>query len=152
VPSVSHSVHAGATLAECWDTFLDPAGWPAWVDGFDSVVEVGEDWPGEGSVLRWRSIPAGRGEVRERVVHHDHRRRHRVEFADPAMRGELETTFAIEGEGTLVSQHLEYRLSGAGPVTRLASLLFVKAQVRASLERSLAAFKREAEERAQPVP
>jgi hypothetical protein len=148
VPRVAASVTVRASLAETWDAYFDPAGWPSWVDGFGTVVELGGGYPAAGGSLRWRSVPAGRGEVGERVLEHEPRRRHRVSFADPAMAGELATSFEIRGEETWVGQELEYRLLDPGPIARLAGVLFVKAQVRASLERSLAAFKREAEERA----
>ncbi len=33
------------------------------------------------------SVPAGRGEVTEKVLEHEPRRKHRIEFADPTMTG-----------------------------------------------------------------
>ena len=58
------------------------------------------------------------------------------------MAGELDTRFEIEGEGTRVSQLLDYRLVDRGPMARLAALLFVRGQVRASIRRSLLALRR----------
>lgn len=149
MPVLSQSVLVDASLAECWETYFDARTWGSWVDGFQAPVEMAGGYPEVGGTLRWRSIPAGRGEVRERVLEREPRRRHRVAFADPTMEGELETTFAIEGSGTRVSQRLSYRLLGGGPIARLAGLFFVKGQVRSSVERTLAAFKHEAEERSQ---
>lgn len=148
VPTVSHRILVEASLAETWDQYFDPRGWGAWVDGFQAVVEASADYPEAGGTLRWRSIPAGRGEVLERVTAHERRRRHVIEFEDPAMGGELETAFAIEGSGTRVGQNLVYRVLDRGPLARIGSLLFVKAQVRASMQRTLMAFKHEAEEAA----
>ena len=144
--TVESSVFVRASLAETWEGFFDSGGWAGWVDGFAAVRDAG-DYPAPGSTLRWRSIPAGRGEVTERVLAHEPRRRHVISFADPAMAGELDTRFAVEGEGTRVSQTIEYRLLGGGPIARLGGILFVRSQVRASLERSLLAFRRMVEER-----
>jgi hypothetical protein len=144
---VEESVLVRASLAETWDRYFDPRGWGSWVDGFQATIEA-EDYPQAGGVLRWRSIPAGRGEVTERVLEHEPRRRHLIAFGDPAMEGELETRFVIEGEATRVSQRLDYRLLDRGPIARLGAVLFVRGQVRQSVQRSLFAFRRAAEEAA----
>ena len=144
MPSVSQSVLVEASLAEVWDRYFDERGWRSWVDGFEAPIEISPEYPEIGGTLRWRSIPAGRGEVRERVLEHEHRRRHAIAFSDPAMEGTLTTTFAIEGAGTRVAQTLDYRLLDRGPIARIGGVFFVKAQVRASMERTLAALRREA--------
>ena len=71
-------------------------------------------YPEAGGTLRWSSTPAGRGTVTERVVEHESRRLHRVEYEDPETTGQLSVTFAIEGEGTMVTQELDYRLRDRG--------------------------------------
>jgi Polyketide cyclase / dehydrase and lipid transport len=144
---VEESVLVRASLAETWDRYFDPRGWGSWVDGFQATIEA-EGYPQAGGVLRWRSIPAGRGEVTERVLEHEPRRRHLISFGDPAMEGELEARFEIEGEATRVSQRLDYRLLDRGPIARLGAVLFVRGQVRQSVQRSLLAFRRAAEEAA----
>jgi hypothetical protein len=143
---VSESALIEASLAEVWDYYFDPAGWPAWVDGFDSV-ECFDGYPEEGGSLRWRSIPAGRGAVTERVLQHEPRRLHRVAFGDPGSAGELETSFAIDGEGARVTQELVYRLRKRGPLTWLTDRLFIRPQMRDSVRRSLAHLKLEIESR-----
>jgi hypothetical protein len=145
--TVEETVDIEASLAETWDHFFDVRGWESWVDGFQAAFEA-EGYPAAGSTLRWRSIPAGRGEVSEHVLEHEPRRRHLVEFSDPEMEGRLETRFEIAGERTRVTQELTYGLVARGPIARLAAVLFVKAQVRASMQRSLLAFKRAVEEAA----
>ena len=145
--TLEESVLVDASLAETWDHYFDRRGWGAWVDGFQAPVAV-DRYPEKGATLRWRSIPAGRGEVTEEVLEHEPRRRHLIAFRDPAMEGRLETRFAIEGDRTRVSQRLEYRLLQRGPIARMGAVLFVKGQVRASMQRSLIAFARSAEERA----
>jgi hypothetical protein len=145
--TIEETVHIEATLAEVWDRYFDVRGWGEWVDGFQSPVET-DGYPEAGGTLRWRSIPAGRGEVTERVLEHEHRRRHLIEFSDPEMEGRLDTRFEIVGDGTRVTQELIYGVRARGPIARLASILFVKSQVRASMQRSLQAFRRTTEEAA----
>jgi uncharacterized membrane protein len=145
VSAISESVVIEASLAEVWDRYFDPPGWPTWVDGF-ARVEASAGYPEPGGSLRWSSIPAGRGEVRERVLEHEPRRIHRVAFQDPESAGELATSFEIAGESTRVTQALEYRLARRGPFALLADRLFVRSQVRASIRRSLDRLKLEVEE------
>jgi hypothetical protein len=142
---VSQSILVGASLAETWDYYFDPRGWPAWADGFQAM-ESSDGYPRAGGTLRWRSVAAGRGRVSERVLDHEPRRRHRIAFEDPQSSGELETTFAIEGEGTRVTLTADYALPGRGPFTWLTDRLFVRGQVERSLGRSLLRLKHEVEE------
>jgi hypothetical protein len=134
-----------ASLAEVWDYYFDPAGWPAWVDGF-ARVESDMGYPEVGGTLRWSSTPAGRGTVTERVVEHESRRLHRVEYEDPETTGQLSVTFAIEGEGTMVTQELDYRLRDRGVFAKVTDRLFIRSQMRGSLSRSLARLRLEVEE------
>jgi hypothetical protein len=142
---VSASVAVNASLAETWDFYFEPQGWPAWVDGFSSV-ESSSGYPDQGGSLKWRSTPAGRGDVAERVLEHEPRRMHRVAFQDPGTTGELVTTFAIQGEGTVVTQQFDYRLRQRGPFAKLTDLFFIRSQMRGSLRRSLTRLKLEVEE------
>jgi hypothetical protein len=136
VSAISESVMVNASLADAWDYYFDPGGWPAWVDGFGRVV-ASNGYPEAGGSLRWTSTPAGRGEVAERVLEHERRRVHRVAFRDPSSAGELTTTFAIDGKGTRVSQRFEYRLVSGGPFAWLTDRLFIRSQIRGSMRRSL---------------
>jgi len=145
VSGVAASVPVRASLAEVWDYYFDPAGWPAWVDGF-ARVESDMGYPEVGGTLRWSSTPAGRGTVTERVVEHESRRLHRVEYEDPETTGQLRVTFAIEGEGTMVTQELDYRLRDRGVFAKVTDRLFIRSQMRGSLSRSLARLRLEVEE------
>jgi uncharacterized protein YndB with AHSA1/START domain len=147
VSSVSASVAVNASLAEVWDYYLEPRGWPLWVDGFGHL-EASDGYPEVGGILRWRSVPAGRGEVTERVLEHEPRRLHRVEYNDPESSGELRTSFEISGEGARVTQELDYHLLRGGPLTWVTDRLFIRGQLRASLARTLTRLKLEAEDRA----
>ena len=148
---VAASVSVRASLAEVWDYYFDPAGWPAWVDGF-ARVESDMGYPEVGGTLRWSSTPAGRGTVTERVVEHESRRLHRVEYEDPETTGQLSVTFAIEGEGTMVTQELDYRLRDRGVFAKVTDRLFIRSQMRGSLSRSLARLRLEVEEVAAGTP
>jgi uncharacterized membrane protein len=141
---LSESVRVGASLKEAWDFYFDPEGWPLWVDGFASV-EATEAYPEAGGSLVWRSVPAGRGTVRERVLEHEPRTLHRVSFTDPESAGELITRFAVEGEGTRVTLGLEYGLARSGPFAWVTDRVFVRSQMRQSLRRTLARFRLEVE-------
>jgi hypothetical protein len=144
--TVEAAVEVTAPLAEVWDLYFDPDRWPAWVDGFAVLVAV-DGYPEAGGELVWRSNAAGRGEVRERVVAHEPRSLHRIEFEDPESRGTLETRFGIVPAAdrvTGVTQRLEYRLRGGGPLRRVTDLLFIRGQMRGSLARSLGALRLEA--------
>ena len=90
MPRVEASALVDLSLAEAWDAYFDPQGWPEWVDAF-AVVIATDGYPLEGGELVWRTGTAGRGEVSERAVAHEPRTLHRVRFEDPTMRGELET-------------------------------------------------------------
>src|SRR5687767_13472181 len=131
--SVEASVIVRSSLAETWDAYFDAGRWPEWADGFAAVASA-DGYPRAGGTLRWRSTPAGRGDVTERVLEHEERRIHRVEFEDSATRGELEVAFSIEGDAVRVRQALQYRLTQRGPIALLASVLFVRSQMRRSLE------------------
>jgi len=138
--TVEVATQVDASLADTWDHFFREPAWRTWVDGFGAVV-ANDGYPEKGGSLRWRATPAGRGEVSERVLEHEHRRRHLVSFADPTMEGELETRFAIAGEGTRVVQALTYQVVARGPIARIGAVLFVNGQIRASMERSLLGFR-----------
>ena len=146
---VDASIEIAAPLADVWDLYFDPDRWPAWVDGF-STVTSSEGYPEAGGALRWTSTPVGRGAVNERVLEHEPRRLHRVAFTDPGAEGELEVRFEMvpggeAGRRTKVSQQVAYRLSSGGPLRAITDRLFIRAQMRSSLERSLAALRAEAE-------
>jgi hypothetical protein len=143
--AVEAEVLVGASLAETWDYFFEPRGWPGWVDGFESV-EDSNGYPERGGTLRWRSTAAGRGTVTERVLEHAPRTRHRIDFADPETEGELTTTFALEGHGTRVKQELDYQLRHKTLFSGITDLFFIRSQQQGALQRSLAALKHEVEE------
>ena len=147
------SVLIPASAAEVWDAYFDPDTWAAWVDGFGGV-ESSEGYPQTGGTLRWRSTPAGRGDVTERVLEHSPRTVHRIEFADDVSEGELTTRFEIEradgdGAATRVTQELEYSLRNRGPLGGFTDFVFVRPQIQRSLARSLERLRHEVTELAE---
>ena len=144
---VGESVAISASLAETWDYHFDPRWWGTWSDGFAAVI-ASEGYPEEGGTLRWRSTPAGRGEVSETVAEHHPRRLHRIAFTDPQSDGELTTTFEVRGDGTVVQQTLRYELRRGGPFAWATDKLFIRSQQRGSMRRSLLRLKHEIEEAA----
>ena len=150
--NAADSVVIGAPLAEVWDFYFEPRTWPSWVDGFGGVDDS-QGYPEAEGTLRWHSTPAGRGEVTERVLEHEPRNLHAVEFSDPESSGTMTTRFEIvtagdEGEtgGTRVTQEMEYRARSRGPLGPLTDILFVRSQVQRSLARSLERLRHEIEE------
>ena len=148
----SESVVIPASLAEVWDFYFEPESWPAWVDGF-AAVDESRGYPAAGETLRWHSTPAGRGKVTERVLEHEPRRLHRVEFSDPVSTGTMTTRFEIVSEGdegqaggTRVTQEMAYKPRSRGPLGPLTDILFVRSQVQRSLARSLERLRHEVEE------
>lgn len=150
------SIEIGAPLAEVWDLYFDRDRWASWVDGFASVTSE-SGYPDAGGSLTWRSTPAGRGVVTERVTAHDQRSLHRIDYDDPESSGSLEVTFEMlpapadssesggSGRRTKVSQKLDYTIKTGGPLKPVLDVLFVRSQMRRSLERSLIELRLEAE-------
>ncbi|MCB0877224.1 MAG: SRPBCC family protein [Solirubrobacterales bacterium] len=144
--TVEAAIEVPAALADTWDLFFDADRWGAWVDQFAVVVSA-EEYPQAGGRLVWRSTPAGRGQVIERVTEHEPRSLHVVEYEDPESTGSLETRFGIAPgpePATQVRQRLTYRLTGGGPLAPITDFLFIRSQMRGSLERSLGALRLEA--------
>lgn len=146
---VEATIEIGAPLAEVWDLYFERSRWPTWVDGFGSV-ESERGYPEAGGELVWRSGPAGRGTVNEKVLAHEPRTLHRVSYEDPGARGELEVSFemlpaADEVRNTKVTQRTSYKVLTGGPIAPLTDLLFIRSQMRRSLERSLIDLRLEAE-------
>ena len=148
---VDAQVEISAPIADVWDLYFERSRWPSWVDGFRAVTRE-EGYPEVGGALEWRSTPAGRGQVEERVLVHQPRSLHRIAYSDPGSAGELEVGFemmpaesAESGRRTRVSQRLQYRVTSGGPLRGVVDLLFIRSQMRRSLERSLVDLRLEAE-------
>jgi len=139
--TVEATVEIPAPLADVWDFYFDRQRWPSWVDGFAEVTSE-NGYPEAGGELAWRSTPAGRGQVRETVTVHEPRSLHSVDYEDPESSGSLETAFEMlpsdDGRTTRVTQRLTYVVTNGGPLGAVTDFLFIRSQMRRSLERSLA--------------
>ena len=147
--TVEASVEIPDSVADVWDLYFNRDRWASWVDGF--AVVVSEDgYPETGGELVWRSTEAGRGRVSERVDAHEPRSLHRISYEDPESSGTLETRFemlpAEDGRLTRVSQRLAYGIKRGGPLAAVTDFLFIRSQMRRSLERSLRDLSNEATE------
>lgn len=134
---VSASVTAPGTPAEAEALWYDLNRWPAFVDGFATVVERGGEWPDAGRLV-WRSTPHGRGTVHERVLE-----RGSAEFHDDKLAGTQRVRFEPYGEHTRVTLEMEYRFHEPNPLTPVVDLLFVRRAMRDALQRTVVRFARE---------
>jgi uncharacterized protein YndB with AHSA1/START domain len=140
---VDARVEIPAPIADVWNLYFDPERWRTWVDGFARVLETSDGYPDVGGGLIWESTPPGRGRVAERVLAHEDRRLHSIAFRDPSTEGELTVRFemapAVEGAQrlTVVTQALTYELIEGGAFAKVTDRLFIRSQMRGSLERSL---------------
>jgi uncharacterized membrane protein len=123
--------------------------WPSFVDGFGHVERVDESWPAAGAKLVWRSRPAGRGIVTERVVESSPGERLVTQVLEERMTGTQSVRFkASEDSGTEVDIELRYELTSGGPLRGVTDFLFIRRAERDSLRRTLRRFAVEAAEEA----
>jgi hypothetical protein len=128
------SVHEAES---CW---YDVARWPAFIEGLERVVAVEGGWPGGGGVLRWESVPAGRGRVTERVLSYEPLVGQTVELEDDSIRGRQTVAFAPVDRGVEVQLSLDYAIKGRSLITPLVDLLFIRRAMAASLQSTLTRF------------
>lgn len=129
-------------VADAEALWYDLARWAAFVEGFAAVEAVEHGWPRQGGLLTWRSVPAGRGRVTERVIRHEARGGQVADVSDDQLTGTQAVSFAPASEGCEIELVLDYQLK-AGPHMAVVDVLFIRRAVRASLRRTLAAFSRE---------
>jgi Polyketide cyclase / dehydrase and lipid transport len=128
------TVHEAET---CW---YDTRRWPAWVDGLERVVEVSETWPNLGATVSWRSGPAGRGDVVERVVEFEPLQRHTVQVHDDSIEGRQSVAFTPVPDGVEVALELRYEIMRRSPLTPLVDVLFIRRAMATSLQATLTRF------------
>lgn len=130
-----------ATTADVERRWADPAGWGAFVDGFEHVVELDPAWPAPGARLVWDSHPGGRGRVVEKVLSATPGAELVVAVEDPQLRGTQRLAFKPADDGRVgVALELDYVLLRRGPFMLVADPLFVRRALRDSLRRTLAAL------------
>jgi hypothetical protein len=129
-----------ASVPEAESYWYDTGRWAEWVDGLEQVLSVEGDWPGAGATVSWRSGPAGRGHVTERVVDHAPRRGQTLEVSDESIHGRQSIAFSAQPPGVRVELSLAYEIRRRSPVTPLIDLLFIRRPMTASLEQTLSRF------------
>lgn len=135
----SASIEVPGLASEAEALWYDSVRWPAWVDGFGHVVQLSPDWPGAGS-LKWSSKPGGRGLVLETVTAYEPRGGQTLAVEDGRLRGTQRVEFTPGPEAVKVTLSLEYELKQRTALTWLVDGLFVRRELTASLQRTLARF------------
>ncbi len=138
------TAYASQTFAgsvhEAEAAWFDTARWPQWVPGLERVEQVSGGWPGVGGEVRWRSVPAGRGAVVERVVAYEPLSEQTAEVGDDSIRGRQTVSFSPDDGKVEIALRLSYELKQRSPLMRLVDLLFIRGAIRRALEQTLARF------------
>jgi polyketide cyclase/dehydrase/lipid transport protein len=129
-----------ASLPDAEAHWYDTGHWADWVDGLEQVVAVEDGWPQVGATVSWRSGPAGRGKVTERVLAHEPLRGQAVEVSDDSIRGEQTVAFTPEPPGVRVELSLAYEIRRRSPVTPVIDVFFIRRAMTVSLESTLSRF------------
>lgn len=124
--------------------------WPVFVEGFQTVLSGGREWPDPGARLIWQSSPGGRGRVTERVLELAPGERIVTEVFEQRLIGTQTVSFAPPhpgGPGEAIAEiALDYRLAREAPLTGLLDVVFIRRAQRGALERTLRRFAIEAAE------
>jgi hypothetical protein len=138
--TVAASEKFAVTVQEAEALWYDTSRWPAWIPGLERVEEVSAGWPDVGGGVRWRSGPAGRGRVRERVTEYEQLAGQTVEVEDDSIQGQQTVTFEPEDGQVVVVLSLAYRLKQRSPLMPVVDLLFIRGAMRRALEQTLSHF------------
>jgi Polyketide cyclase / dehydrase and lipid transport len=138
--AVAATLALPASVHDAETVWYDVTGWPAWIDGLDSVVAVQGAWPAVGASVTWQSVPAGRGRVTERVVGYERLVGQTLEVEDDSIRGRQSVTFTPLDDGVEVELRLEYKLKKRSLLMPIVDVLFVRNAWRSSLRSTLTRF------------
>ncbi len=97
-------------------------------------------WPAAGAVVTWRSGPAGRGRVTERVLEHAVGHGQTCAVGDDAIEGRQSIAFAPVSGGVQLTLRLAWRRRSPGPVGVLVDLIFSRRAMADSLAHTLDRF------------
>ena len=137
------------TAARAFDLWTDLTRWATFIDGFAHVDRVDDSWPAEGAKLVWRSGPAGRGVVTERVVVAEPGERFVTQVFEERMRAAQAVLFeALDDGSTRLDIELDYTLTRGGPLAGVTDLLFIRRAQTDAIRRTLRRFAAEAAEEA----
>jgi hypothetical protein len=128
------------SVAEAEALWYDTTRWPRWVLGLAQVEGVSGPWPEVGGEVRWQSGPAGRGQVRERVLSYESLSGQTVDVQDDSIHGTQTVSFVPEDANVAVTLSLSYKLKRRSALIRLVDLLFIRRAMTRSLEQTLSRF------------
>ncbi len=128
------------TVGDAEAVWYDTGRWPRWVVGLADVESVTGGWPEPGGEVSWRSGPAGRGTVRERVVSYETPGGQTVAVQDDSIRGTQTVSFEADGENVSITLSLDYALKRRSPLLKLVDVLFIRRAMSRSLEETLSRF------------
>ncbi len=149
--AVNASVTCSATVHEAITAWCQTERWPYWVEGLERIESVTSDWPRAGAIVRWRSRPAGRGQVTERIVAYQPLESIESEIEDDQVIARQLVTFTPAGppatnagpardDRTDVKVDFGYRITRRSPVTPVIDWLFVRPAMTTSLQTTLDRF------------
>ena len=145
MPVVTATETFPGSVHEAEQVWYDTGRWVQFVDGLESVEEVTPNWPEVGAEVRWRSGPAGRGEVVERVASYEPLDGHEVEVQDDSIRGQQRVSFTPDDGSVTLDLTLSYSLKRRSPLMLLVDLLFIRRAMSTSLATTLHRFGAELE-------
>jgi polyketide cyclase/dehydrase/lipid transport protein len=134
------AVTCSGTVHEAETAWCDTGRWHAWVEGFETLVSVSDDWPAAGAVVRWESSPAGRGAVSERVLRFEPLELVESEIEDGQVIARQLATFTPLEDGVEVTVDFAYRIKGRSPLTPVVDALFVRRAMQSWLQTTLTRF------------
>jgi hypothetical protein len=141
MPVVSATQLISAPLPAVEAAWYDTGRWTEWIVGLESVDDVDDGWPSrEGAVVTWRSNPAGRGGVQERVLEHAPGDGQRLAVCDDLIEGEQSVAFELGERGVVVTLTLDFRRRQGGLFTALVDQIFSRSAVADALALTLERF------------
>jgi len=149
MPTVRRSTVIELPPDRAFDLWVDTSRWPTFVDGFANIEREDVGWPAEGAKLVWRSTPAGRGRVSEKVLRAERPVLLSTSVLEEKLSGTQRVSFEpAEDGGSAVALELEYTLTTGGPLRFLTDLFFIRRAEGDALARTLRRFAIEAAEEA----
>jgi hypothetical protein len=141
---VDASVRVQASLASAERLWFDTSRWAEWVPGLETVTAVQAGWPSTpGACVVWRSGPAGRGTVTERVSWWSAGAGQRLAVRDDTIEGEQSIAFVPSGGddgATDVTLALSWRRRRRARLSAPLDLLFVRRAMADALAQTLERF------------
>ena len=123
--------------------WYDARRWPAFIDGFAHLQELGDQWPEVGAQVVWDSTPQGRGRVLETVIAYEARVGQTLRVEDEKIRGTQRIAFEPHEGGCRITLELDYTIKQERGVAVVIDFLFVRRPMTDSLKRTLSRLRGE---------